>query len=176
METPESILGKIRAFREKNDPEGAGSYVQMVETKEIVDPAFHQNLATICEDLGLIPRAILEYNLSLRDGPKQVPVLKKLAVIYQDQGQVDKAIRTWQQVIPLAQDDEEPIYELGLLFEQNKEWESARNLYQDAFGRTKNPKFQKFIKEWNDLIKKGLRHSSDYQTRNKEPHLLKGLT
>ena len=76
-----------------------------------------------------------------------MPVLKRLAVIYQDQGQTDKAIRAWQQVIPLAPEDEEPVYELGLLFEQNKEWESARQIYQDAFQRTQNPKFQKFIKE-----------------------------
>ena len=147
METAESILTNMRAFLEKDDPEGAKSFIQQTETKEISDAAFHRNLAMICEDLGLIPRAIMEYNLSLRDGPKQAPVLKKLAVIYQDQGDVDKAIRAWQQVIPLAPEDEEPVYELGLLFEQNKEWESARNLYQDAYERTQNPKFQKFIKE-----------------------------
>jgi len=58
------------------------------------------------------PPAILEYNLSLRDKTDQIPVLKRLAVIYQDQGQAEKAIRAWQQVIPLAAEDEEPIYEL----------------------------------------------------------------
>lgn len=147
METAESILTTMRAFLGKDDPEGAKVFIQQNETKEISDAGFHRNLAMICEDLGLIPRAILEYNLSLRDGPKQVPVLKKLAVIYQDQGDVERAIRIWQQVIPLAPEDEEPVYELGLLFEQNKEWESARNLYQDAYERTKNIKFQKFIKE-----------------------------
>lgn len=147
MESPESILQKMKGFREKDDPEGAQGYVQAVETKETRDPAFHKDLARVCEDLGLIPRAIQEYNLSLRDGPNQVPVLKRLAVIYQDRGEVDRAIRAWQEVIPLAPDDEEPIYELGLLFEQNQEWEAARNLYQDAFERTKNPKFQKFIRE-----------------------------
>jgi len=147
METPEEILKKVKGFLEKDDQEEVESFIQQTETKEITDAAFHQNLAMICEDLGLIPRAILEYNLSLRDNPKLVPVLKRLAVIYQDQGQMDKAIRAWQQVIPLAPEDEEPVYELGLLFEQNREWESARNLYQDAFERTKNPKFQKFIKE-----------------------------
>ena len=147
METPENILQKMKGFREKDDPEGARGYIQAVETKETRDPAFHKDLARFCEDLGLIPRAIQEYNLSLRDQPNQVSVLKRLAVIYQDRGEVDKAIRTWQGVIPLAPDDEEPIYELGLLFEQNREWEAARNLYQEAFERTKNPKFQKFIRE-----------------------------
>jgi hypothetical protein len=147
MERAADVLQKMKAFRDQDDAEAAAAYLQKMETKEIAESGFHQNLAMICEDLGLIPRAIFEYNLSLRDKPNQVPVLKRLAVIYQDQGQVDKAIRAWQQVIPLAPEDEEPVYELGLLFEQNKEWESARSLYQDAFERTKNPKFQKFIKE-----------------------------
>ena len=126
METPESILQKMKSFLEKDDPEGAGTFIGVVETKEIVDPSFHKDLAKVCEDLGLIPRAILEYNLSLRGEPGQGPVLKRLAVIYQNQGQVEKAMRAWQQVIPLAPEDEEPIYELGLLFEQNREWEAAR--------------------------------------------------
>lgn len=101
METPDTILEKMRAFMEKDESEGATSYIQGVETKEVSHPAFHQDLAKACEDLGLIPRAILEYNLSLRDKPNQVVLLKRLAVIYQDQGQVDKAIRLWQQVIAL---------------------------------------------------------------------------
>ncbi|NWF57471.1 MAG: hypothetical protein HXY45_22045 [Syntrophaceae bacterium] len=147
METPDDIFKRMKAFRDKDDAGGAGAYVEATETREIRDPAFHRDLARVCEDLGLIPRAVLEYNLSLRDQPNQAAVLKRLAVIYQDQGQTEKAMRAWQQVIPLAPEDEEPIYELGLLFEQNREWESARNLYRDALERTKNPKFQKFLKE-----------------------------
>jgi len=147
METPEVILRRMKSFLEKDDPEGAGTFIGVVETKEIGDPAFHKDLAKICEDLGLIPRAVLEYNLSLRDQSGQAPVLKRLAVIYQDQGEMEKAMRAWQQAIPLAPEDEEPIYELGLLFEQNREWEAARNLYQDAFERTKNPNFQKLLRE-----------------------------
>ena len=38
-----------------------------METKEIIDPAFHQKLARLGEDLGIISRAVLEYNLSLLD-------------------------------------------------------------------------------------------------------------
>lgn len=153
MENPESFLRELQAFLEKEDQERAKVFIQNNDTKEISDAYFHQKLAMFCEDLGLISRAILEYNLSLRDKPNQVPVLKRLAVIYQDQGQVDKAIRLWQQVIPLAPEDEEPIYELGLLFEQNKEWEAARQLYHDAFERTKKPKFQKFLKELDFQIR-----------------------
>ena len=147
MEKAQIIIQTIKSFLGRDDEEGAKDFIQNSDTKNISDAAFHYNVGLICEDLGLISRAILEYNLSLRDQPGQVPVLKRLAVIYQDQGQVDKAIRLWQQVVPLAPDDEEPIYELGLLFEQNKEWEAARQLYQGAFERTKNPKFQKFLKE-----------------------------
>ena len=147
METPAAILQKMTGFLKNDNSEEARVYIQGMETKEVGDPGFHRDLAKVCEDLGLIPRAVLEYNLSLRDQPGQVPVLKRLAVIYQDQGEMEKAIRAWQQVIPLAPEDEEPVYELGLLFEQNQEWESARNLYQDAFERTKKPKFQKFLKE-----------------------------
>lgn len=113
MEAPDTILQKLKAFRDQEDAVGTAAYLQKMETKEVVDSSFHKDMAKVCEDLGLIPRAILEYNLSLRDGPKQVPVLKKLAVIYQDQGDVERAIRLWQQVITLAPDDEEPIYELG---------------------------------------------------------------
>lgn len=156
METPINILTKMKALRDQGMPEEAAAYLQKAETKEIVDPGFHHNLAMICEDLGLISQAILEYNLSLRDKPNQVSILKRLAVIYQDQGQADKAIRAWQQVIPLAPDDEEAVYELGLLFEQNQEWEAARNIYQQAFERTKNPKYQKFLRELQ------------YQLRNQE--------
>ncbi|MGB9698110.1 MAG: CRISPR-associated primase-polymerase type A1 [Thermodesulfobacteriota bacterium] len=147
MENPEHFLKEIRELLAKEDIERAKDFIQNIDTKNIFDPDFHYHLALICEDLGLISRAILEYNLSLRDQPHNVAVLKRLAIIYQDQGQIDKAIRLWQQVIPLAPEDEEPIYELGLLFEQNKEWEAARHLYQSAFERTKNPKFQKFLKE-----------------------------
>ncbi len=147
MEDGERLLRNIQSLLEKGESEEAKSLIQKEETKEIKDASLHYNLGLICEDLGLIPRAIIEYNLALRDQPNNVPVLKRLAIIYHDQGQIDKAIRLWQQVIPLAPEDEEPIYELGLLFEQNQEWELARHLYEDAFARTKNPKFQKFIKE-----------------------------
>lgn len=147
MENPEKFLKELRALLREEQIEKAKNFIQDNDTKHIFDAHFHYELALICEDLGLISRAILEYNLSLRDRPDNVVVLKRLAIIYQDQGQIEKAIRLWQQVIPLAPEDEEPIYELGLLFEQNKEWESARHLYQEAFERTKNPKFQKFLKE-----------------------------
>jgi len=37
METPESILKKMTSFRKQDDPERAKSFIQEIETKEIVN-------------------------------------------------------------------------------------------------------------------------------------------
>lgn len=146
MKPIEELLFQAKEAIQGDRPEEAVAILQGIETKEVRDTAVHQAIADLCEEVGLIDRLILELNLALRDAPEEVAILKRLAVVHQDSGNLERAARCWRQLLKLLPQEPEAYRELGAILEEMRDIEGAREIYRQALEITGAGEFQGLIK------------------------------
>jgi hypothetical protein len=92
-------------------------------------------LAQLAEQLGDFDRALLEYNLALRDQPHQPDILKNLVRLRVEQGDLERAERACRQLATLCPDDALVAIQLGKILRADGKYEEARTMYSDFLAR-----------------------------------------
>ena len=141
------MINEVKELIKQQNFEDAMNLVKSRETLEIKDSQIHLEWAKICEELNLIDGLILELNLVLRDAPDNIEIYKKLAEVYLDDANFDKALKTWQKITELQPDDIYAYKQAGSILEDMKRIDEAKELYTKAYENTKNELFNNFIKK-----------------------------
>ncbi|MBI5514312.1 MAG: hypothetical protein HY909_11120 [Deltaproteobacteria bacterium] len=84
-----------------------GSALSSLDSRSLRSAAVHASLGGVAEALGDVARAVLEYNLSLREEPGQPAVLRRLAALRLDQGETVRALRCLERLVTLCPKDDE---------------------------------------------------------------------
>jgi len=93
-------------------PEALERALADLDSKPISDAEAHQRIGALAESIGDLKRAVLEYNLALRDDPDRVDILWHLAELRLDQGDETRAVRCLRRIVELRPQDERARREL----------------------------------------------------------------
>lgn len=147
-----ALSEKARELARLGRTEDAASLAKARDTKAINDPSVHLQWADLLEELGLIDEVIVELNLAIRDGPEEVGTYRRLAEIYMDQGNPDRAARCWSALI--GRNPGEPSFykELGKILEESGSYEKALEIYRTGAAKTGDEKFNALIRSM-DFVK-----------------------
>lgn len=108
------------------------AYQQAIELKESDINAYLQ-LAALLEKTGELNAAVAMYDRALRVQPDNVSARYHSGRILfnrGEEGDYDLAEQLWTDAIRLNPRHVNSLYSLGLLYEQQREWQKARNVYQ----------------------------------------------
>jgi tetratricopeptide (TPR) repeat protein len=92
----------------------------------------HARWGRLCEQVGEASLALTEYQLALRDDPDDVVALSRLAVLYDERGETDKAIECADVWVRAAPGDREAVERLLDLLVGSERFERAREVVRDA--------------------------------------------
>ncbi|MBM4318969.1 MAG: tetratricopeptide repeat protein [Deltaproteobacteria bacterium] len=102
---------------------------ELGDTAGEVSWQLHRQLGELAEQLGRLELAITEYNLALRGAPAQPEVLRRLARLRADRGELPRAERAYRRLLELEPADVEARLELGALLEDLGRTAEATALY-----------------------------------------------
>ncbi len=91
-------------------------------------PGDHARWGRLCEAAGEAGLALTEYQLALRDDPEDVVALSRLATLYEERGDADKAIESAERWIKTAPGDSEAMGRLLELLLDADRFERAREV------------------------------------------------
>ncbi len=127
----------------------AADLLQATDTKAEIDAPLHHQLAVLAEELGVLDKAVLEYNLSLRDVPEQPAVLLRLARLRRDQGDGDRALRAYGRLLQLEPENVQARIEAAdVLVELGRYGESA-NLLRVGLAYSENVQLKTALRRLN---------------------------
>jgi hypothetical protein len=91
-----------------------GNLDALARVREIVaarrgEPGGHANWARLCEEAGEFGLALGEYQLTLRDDPTDTAALARLAVLYEERGDVERAVECAERWHAAAPSDPEAL-------------------------------------------------------------------
>jgi hypothetical protein len=92
----------------------------------------HSRWGRLCETAGEIGLALTEYQLALRDDPEDVAALARLATLYDERGEIEKAIESAEQWVRVAPGDGEAADRLLVLLVESERFERAREILANA--------------------------------------------
>jgi tetratricopeptide (TPR) repeat protein len=127
-------LGPIATFPDDLEPDiRSGEPGAVARLRELVaarreQPGEHARWGRLCEAAGEAGLALTEYQLALRDDPDAVVALSRLATLYEERGETDRAIECaewWVRVAPADAEAVERLLELLLTAER---FERAREV------------------------------------------------
>ncbi|MBF0227855.1 MAG: hypothetical protein HQK76_20605, partial [Desulfobacterales bacterium] len=131
----------------------AKSLAAQRDTKSINDPKIHLMWADLFEELGFIEDLIIELNLTIRGNPSYLPIYKRLADVYLDQGSTDKAIHCYSSIIKYEPLKANHYKGLAHILEESGDYEKALKVYQLGYEKTKDESFKHLIRSL-DFLKK----------------------
>lgn len=143
------MINEVKELIKKQNLEDAINIVKTRQTIEIHDSQTHLEWVKVCEELNLIDELILELNLALRDTPDNIEIYKKLAEVYLDDANFNKALKTWQKITEVQPDNIYAYKQAGTILEDMKRIDEAKELYTKAYENTKNELFKNFIKKFD---------------------------
>jgi tetratricopeptide (TPR) repeat protein len=88
----------------------------------------HTRWGRLCEAGGEAGLALTEYQLALRDDPEDVAALSRLAVLYEERGEADKAVESAETWVRVAGGDAEAVERLLELLLAAERFERAREV------------------------------------------------
>ncbi len=140
-------LASLRDLLSEGLHEQAVSLAKNRDTREVRDHALHLAWADALEELGLYEDLILELNLAIRDNPENLEPYPRLAEVMLDNGQARRAVRVWEALIK-KKPSEPSYYEgLGEALREAKEFERARQAYEEGLKATGDSRFQGLIRD-----------------------------
>jgi len=92
-------LLEIKTFLDRGEEEKAQQMLRSLETVPVRDPAFHLELVELCEQWGVIEKIAGELHLALRDLPEDRTIIRKLALFYQDSGNLEKSEKYFRKLL-----------------------------------------------------------------------------
>lgn len=102
-------------------------------------PGDHARWGRLCEAAGEAGLALTEYQLALRDDPEDVVALSRLATLYEEHGDADKAIECAERWIKTAPGDSEAMGRLLELLLDADRFERAREVIAGPSGKSLDP-------------------------------------
>lgn len=131
------MLTAIEGLVDAGRTDEAGAALAALDAGETRDAALHLALARLAERIGDLGRAVLEYNLALRDDPAAVEALRRLARLRIDQGEARRAERALRRLLEVAPGDAEAVVELGELLASEGRPDEARALFASLPGEAR---------------------------------------
>lgn len=125
------LVSRLQRHIEAGEQDEARAILSAAEVKEVCDADLHSSLAIIAEQLGDLRRAILEYNLSLRDAPGQARVLRRLGRLRADRGEYRRALKAFRRLLDFSPDDDRTRIELGGVMTEMGRPEEAAALFAE---------------------------------------------
>jgi hypothetical protein len=125
-------IDDVEALLEAARHDEARGRLASVDLTERHDAALHVRVARAAERAGDLDRAVLEYNLALRDEPDAVDVLRRLARLRVDQGEARRAERVLRRLLQVAPEDVEASLELAALLDDDGRTDEARAVLEAA--------------------------------------------
>lgn len=116
----------------RSGADGLRAALEEIDLRAARDPQLHARVAQLAESAGDVERAVLEYNLSLRDAPDQPEILRRLAEVRLDQGEVQRAIRCLHRLLELIPEDQETRERLIRCHVESGSREAALALLEEA--------------------------------------------
>jgi len=166
-------MGTGHRFEEVRDLKEAGKLDDAVhaalhrDTKEIRDAGVHLEWASLCEELGLYPDAVLELNLALRDGAAPEPIHRKLANLHTDLGNWEKAIRHFKALILIDPEDWKLYRDAALLLSDLGETAEARSILEKGIYQTNAPALRSLLSDMAGSV--SLRGAADGPAAERVP-------
>lgn len=142
----DSTLAQVRAAVDAGMAGEALHIATARQTREVVDADLHLAWADILEEMVATDDLIFELNLALRDDPERISTYERLAEIYLDQGQPQRAARVLSRLVEKWPDDPHHYEVLGSAFKEARQFEKAREIYEAAIQKTGDTRFKGFLK------------------------------
>ncbi|MFZ4739416.1 MAG: CRISPR-associated primase-polymerase type A1 [Bradymonadia bacterium] len=114
----ESTFARMSEALVTGDWTGLRALLESVDPASLVQPEACQLSAQSAEALGDYERAVRFYHRALALTPDDVEVIRRLARIRTDQGQLDRATHAWRKVLELAPGDDEATEALATSLER----------------------------------------------------------
>ncbi|RMF98478.1 MAG: hypothetical protein D6734_00185 [Candidatus Schekmanbacteria bacterium] len=137
-----SFEQKIRSLAKENLTDEIRALAKEFPSQEIFDSDFHLSLARIYEELGLSEMMFKEYNLALRDNPKNEEVVLKVSEALVDSGEFEKALKCLNKALKFSPSSKELLDLKGEVLEETNQYEEARIHYEKAFETTSDEKYK----------------------------------
>lgn len=130
MADQDSVAAACRRLAGDGREEEARETLRQAELREVRDADLHFELALVAEQLGELERAILEYNLCLRDRAESPDALRRLARLRSDRGELERAVRAYRRLLEVAPADRDAVLELGAALELSGRPDEASAAYR----------------------------------------------
>jgi tetratricopeptide (TPR) repeat protein len=120
-------------YEETEESVRAGDPTAVARLREVVaarrdQAGDHARWGRLCEAAGESGLALTEYQLALRDDPEDVTALSRLATLYEERGEADKAIECAERWVRVAPGDGEAVGRLLDLLLAADRFERAREV------------------------------------------------
>jgi len=134
----ETSLETIEAAVRAGSPEAVARLRVAVEARR-GEAGEHSRWGRLCEAAGEAGLALTEYQLALRDDPEDVVALSRLATLYEEHGDADKAIECAERWVKAAPGDGEAMGGLLELLLDTDRFERAREIIAGPTGKALDP-------------------------------------
>ena len=148
---PENLMQQVREAIDAGLMDEAVSIAKSRETKESIDPDMHLAWADVCEELNLTDDLIGELNMVVRDAPGRADAFVRLAEVYLDHGQPNRAARVWAELVAQKPDEASYHERLGDALKEAGQFEKARQSYTAALEKTGDARFKGFLRDLDFL-------------------------
>jgi hypothetical protein len=159
-----SPLAEVRAALDSGLFEEALIIAGERDTRNLIGAELHLTWADILDELGLAEEVILELNLALRDDPERVETYQRLAEVYLDHGQPHRSAKLWEQLVRKLPDQPRYYEELAAALKEARQFQKARDVYQQGLEKTGDDRFKGFLRELNFLNEAQLEAPRDKDT------------
>ncbi|MFH1122585.1 MAG: tetratricopeptide repeat protein, partial [Pseudomonadota bacterium] len=148
----DDIYASVRSLVRDDRHQEAVALSANRDTKAVTDAQLHLRWAALLEEMGLMDGAVVELNLAIRDDPHEESAYKRLAEIYLDQGNPEKAARCWAALMARKPPGASEYRELGRIWEEAGNYEKALELYREGEEKTGDDGFKGLIRSL-DFVK-----------------------
>ncbi|MBW2043171.1 MAG: tetratricopeptide repeat protein [Deltaproteobacteria bacterium] len=139
-----------RAFR-SGEKDAAASIAHHRDTRRVCNAELHLAWADLLEELGMIPEAVEELNLAVRDDPDGEAAVHRLSEIYLDQNRPDKAAQLWERLVQRHPENPEYRLKFGRALLEAREYPRAREVLEQAHKETADPRISAHLRELHFL-------------------------
>lgn len=143
MEREASLLDSLAAVEaalQDGDTNALRARLAALDTRSFEGATIHMRVARLAESLGDLDRAVMAYNLALRDEPGHAGVLRRLGQLRSDQGNWVRAARCFEHLAAATPEDPDAWLEWGASLEAGADPRQASDVYTRGFEVTGDPR------------------------------------
>ncbi len=126
----------IKSMLEEGRLEEVSDWLRKEGIRADRDPAYFKTLGLYLEEAGMIPEALLCWNMALRSEPTDRDLLLKIAEVHRDAGDLKKALNYLKKVLDLGHPSSDDFVAMGELLEEMGDHEAAERTYLQGYDHT----------------------------------------